>query len=257
MFSKLFKPQVKPYLIRLGYRKCLTHYMDAVFDKNRHYFHSQRKGFVEHLETQKPGRFISINNNVFWPERKIFQNARMVHLIRHPKDIVISSYFYHKKGSEQWTIEPIFRLWLYRLAFELDHMLNDNEKKLLDPRLTYQHLLENLPLEKGMIAEMILLKFIHTFNPIPFYQSPIIQTFRFEEMVNNMEGSIQQICQSWQLSEEETVYYTQRAAHFDQNPNYEIRDRSAYQYKKYFNKTLNHFFAQQFPNVAKRLDYPD
>ncbi|MCP3932127.1 MAG: hypothetical protein GY705_23895 [Bacteroidetes bacterium] len=181
----------------------------------------------------------------------------MIHLIRHPKDIVISGYFYHKKGSESWNTDPLLSPWINKLSFELDHILSDEEKKLLNPLICYQQLLEALSFEKGMMVEMVWLKYIHTFNPIPYYQSPIIQTYRFEDIVEKPVDSIRQICNFWQLSEEETEYYCHRADHYDRNPNYPIRNRSAYQYKEYFNDELNAFFAHHFHKVVNRLDYPD
>lgn len=230
--------------------------MNAIFDKNK-FYNRQRKLFVKHLEKKKRQRFISINNNVFWPGRKIFENAKMVHLIRHPKDIIISGYFYHKKGSELWNREPMHRLRLYYLSFEMDDIYNEQEKKMLNPSTTYQELLENLSFEKGMMTEMVWVKYVHGFNPIPFYESPIIQTFRFEDIVAEPIKNIEAICRHWQLSEKEIEYYCQRAAHYDKTPNYKIRDRSAYQYQKYYDDDLNKFYKKHFGNVVTRLDYPD
>ncbi|MEO1261270.1 MAG: sulfotransferase domain-containing protein [Bacteroidota bacterium] len=256
MLNNLMPDKTPYYRIRFSYRKCLTHYMNAIFDKNK-FYNRKRKPFVKHLEKQKRTRFISINNNVFWPGRKIFKNAKMIHLIRHPKDIIISGYFYHKKGSELWNTLPIRRPHLYCLSFELDDVYNEQEKKLLNPEITYQQLLENLSFEKGMMTEIVWVKYVHTFNPIPFYESPLIQTFRFENIVEEPVKKIEEICRYWELSDQEIEYYCQRAAHFDKTPNYKIRDRSAYQYQKYFDDTLNLFYKKHFGNVVRRLEYPD
>lgn len=259
MFKDLIRKRTPSpyYLIRFSYRKCLTHYMNAIFDKNKFYNLRLRKSFVAHLEQRKKGRFIAINNNLFWPGRKIFKDAKIIHLIRHPKDVVISGYFYHKRGSESWNREPLHRLPLYHLSFELDNIYNEQEKRLLHPQTTYQQLLESLSFEKGLMTEMVYLKYVHSFNPIPYYESPLIRTWRFEDIVAEPVNKIEEICKYWQLSETEIDYYCQRAAHYEQNPNYDIRDRSAYQYQKYYDASLNKFYNQQFCNVVKRLDYPD
>ncbi|MEM1111191.1 MAG: sulfotransferase domain-containing protein [Pseudomonadota bacterium] len=229
--------------------------MNAVFDENT--FYLDRNLFVEHLEQKKPGRFISINNKVFWPERRIFQNSRMIHLIRHPKDTVISGYHYHMKGPEQWTIEPMFRLQIYQLAFELDRIYSDEEKKLLNPEMTYQNLLKALPFDKGMMTEMVWLKFIETYNPVPFYESPLIETFRFEDIVADPVNRVANICRSWDLSDREVEYYSERAAHYERKPTYEIRDKSPYQFRNCYDKSLDAFFDKHFGSVAARLEYPE
>lgn len=250
------KPELQPYCIRFGYHKCLTRYMGAIFDKNKHFL-GNRIGFATHLRENHPGRFISINNNIFWVERKIFDHARMIHLMRHPKDVVISGYFYHKKGPEKWTVTPLLRRQLYKFSFELNQIYNEAERKLLHPEITYQQLLEALPYEKGMMTEMIWLKHIKTFNPIVYYQAPQVKTFRFEEIMSDPPAYVRQMCTYWQLSEEEIEYYSQRAAHFNRNPSYPVRDSSAYQFKKHFNKALDQFFSKHFNDVVGRLDYPD
>ena len=163
-----------------------------------------------HLKKKKRGRFIAINNNVFWPGRKIFDNAKIVHLIRHPKDIVISGYFYHKKGSELWNRETIRYQPLYRLQFEMDDIYNDQEKKMLNPETTYQQLLEYLPLEKGLMTEMVWIKYVHSFNPLPYYQTPGIQTFRFEEIMADPVKEIEAICRHWQLTDDNQQSYFRR-----------------------------------------------
>ncbi len=231
--------------------------MNAIFDKNTFYYRGRREEFVAHLEKKKRARFVSINNNVFWPGRKIFDNASIIHLIRHPKDIVISGYFYHKKGSELWNREPIKYQPLYRLQFEMDAIYNEQEKRMLNSETTYQQLLEFLPLEKGLMTEMVWVKFMHGFNPLPYYQTPSIPTFRFENIVADPVKEIEAICRHWQLTEEEVEYYCKRAIHFQKNPTYNIRDRSPYQYQNYYDDTLNVFYKKHYGNVVTRLDYPD
>lgn len=255
-FKNQFQRDVSPYLIRFSYHKCLTRYMGAIFDKNQH-FRSKKELFKKHLIEKKRGRFLSINNVAMWPGRKIFDNARMIHIIRHPKDIVISGYHYHKKGSEEWNRRPLPRGKLYKFILELDHVLNEQERKLLHPEITYQQLLETLPFEKGMMAEMVWLKYIKTFNPLIYYQSKLLPTYRFEKIMEDSTEGVRKICKHWRLNEEEMEYYCNRAAFFERNPSYPIRNRTAYQYKDIFNKELNAFFNQQFNNLTKRLDYPD
>lgn len=256
IWNTVARPQRLPYLIRFSYHKCLTRYMGVIFDDTKHFFSHQTE-FIQHIVKKKKPRFLSLNNGTAYPGHKTLVNARMVHLIRHPKDLIISGYHYHKKGSELWNTFRLPKPKFYRFSLELDHVLNDQEKKLLHPELTYQQLLENLSFEKGMMAEMVWLKYIKTFNPLIYYQSSLLPTYRFEEIMQDPVEGVRKICQHWQLSEKETAYYCERASHYNQNPNYPIRNSAAYQYKEVYTKELNSFFEQQFNKLVTRLDYPD
>ena len=63
--------------------------------------------------------------------------------------------------------------------------------------MNYQQLLEALPFEKGMMTDMVWLKYIMTFNPLIYYQSPFIPTYRFEDIVEKPVESIRQTCNFW------------------------------------------------------------
>lgn len=231
-----------PYKIRFDYHKCLTRFMSSAFDKNYH-FRGNRKRFVQHLEGVKAPRFISLNNQVLWPDRKIFSDALMTHTIRHPIDLIISGYFYYKKSPEKWTVDTMRRLWLYFFSFELDTILNTREKKLLSSEISYQQLLNELPFEKGMMVEMVWLEYIKTFNLLVYYNCEKILTLRFEDIVQDLQEEIQKMCSHWQLDEEQIAYYVDRAVFFTKRPIYPIRNKSAYQFRNYFNKDLDSFLV--------------
>ncbi len=101
----------KLHLIHGSYHKCLTVYfgriMHAVFNRclpwssgYRHY-NSHLEDFYDGFHTH---RIASINNRALDLER--LGRFRISRFIRDPRDLVVSGYFYHKRGSESWlTIE--------------------------------------------------------------------------------------------------------------------------------------------------------
>ncbi len=245
------------YKIRFGYHKCLTKYMNSIFDDGKHFLDLDYRKFVEHIETETPTEFIAINNYLFKPDRKIFSDAKIVHLIRHPKDLIVSGYFYHKRGAEVWTqISMPYRLSCCYLR-ELRNILSEQEKEILRGLPSMQEMLNSLDLEKGMMLEIVWRKYEKDFNPVPYYKCSNIQTFRFENIMQDPYTAIEEMCAFWKLDDEKTAYYLERLTDVHKQPSSHIRDSSSYQYKEHFNINLDAFFENAFHGMQLDLGYPE
>ncbi len=243
------------YKIRFGYHKCLTNYMNRIFNDGEHFL--EHENFVKHIKSQNPTQIISVNNTLFKPDRKIFDGSRIVHLIRHPKDLIVSGYFYHKRGAEPWAQVPMpYRLSCCYLR-ELRRVLSDEEKLLLKDLPSMQTVLESLDVNKGMMLEIIWRKFAKGFDPVPYYQYPGIRTFKFEEIMQDPHLAIEGICSHWQLADEKTAYYLGQLEEVYSEPTTHMRDSSNLQYKKHFDKSIDSFFESTFHGMQLDLDYPE
>ena len=112
-----------PQLIHCSYHKCLTVYfgrvMKAVFNRClpwsggfRHY-NSHLRDFYTGFERD---RVSSVNNRCLDLER--LGDFRLSRFVRDPRDLVVSGYFYHRRGAEAWVnIEgPTERDWYFANA---------------------------------------------------------------------------------------------------------------------------------------------
>ena len=95
-------------LIHCSYHKCLTVYyrriMDAVFNRclpwgrGYRHFNSDLEAFYRDCRSH---RIASVNNRFLdFPQLGRFRISRF---IRDPRDLVVSGYFYHRRGAENWT----------------------------------------------------------------------------------------------------------------------------------------------------------
>ena len=95
-------------LIHCSYHKCLTVYFSRVMHSafNRclpwsggyRHFNSHTADFYSQFE---PFRVVSINNRALDLER--LGKFRISRFLRDPRDLVVSGYFYHRRGAESWT----------------------------------------------------------------------------------------------------------------------------------------------------------
>ncbi|NQX90101.1 MAG: hypothetical protein HRT77_15725 [Halioglobus sp.] len=96
-------------LIHCSYHKCLTVYFQRVFSGtynttlrwNRGYrhFYSLLDDFYQESTNYKVS---SINNHTLDLSR-LGHDARVTRFVRDPRDLVVSGYFYHKRGAEEWS----------------------------------------------------------------------------------------------------------------------------------------------------------
>ena len=119
--------------VRFGHHKCLTRYFNRIFTENVHCL-GNLSHFFTFLEREPTSRFLSLNNKVVDPDQPLLRNALMFHVIRHPKDLILSGYFYHKRGTEPWTTDKILFGWRANLLFELADALTADE--LRRPRVS-------------------------------------------------------------------------------------------------------------------------
>jgi len=243
-----------PWAIRFGYHKCLTKFMNRVFPQNRHFL-AMYEQFVRHLEAGNEPRFVSLNNCVLMPERKIFKNARILHLIRHPKDIIVSGYFYHKRGAEGWTEAALPYRFSQVLLAELRYFLNDKEHRFVAGCPSTVELLSELPQSKGFMAEMVWLKYWKGFNPVPYYECPWIRTMRFEDIVADQRRAVLEMCDHWEIPEQSREEYAERAESLSRTPTSHVRDSSPEQHLQWFDADVEAFYERQFNGIHRALDY--
>ena len=242
------------HYLRFGHHKCLTRYFNRIFEGNVH-FKGQAEKFFRFLRQQTESRFASLNNATVRPDRPLLRASACFHVLRHPKDLIISGYFYHRRGAESWTHFPIQFGLASRYRLELGDALEGDELALIKADSSTKWLLETLPFESGLMLEMVLRKYRCGLNPIPLYESDAVKTVRFEEVMARPVEEVGAVCEHFGLDDEATERILSRTLEVHETKTEHIRDRSAYQYRSHFTPRLDRFFAQQFPRLVERLDY--
>ena len=112
-------------LVHFSYHKCLTVYFfrvaSSTFNRYRLGAGQYRNFNHEHdafLAQQHKYRVTSVSS-MHTDLDALGDDVRATHFVRDPRDLVVSGYFYHKRGAEAWTRKPspsakIMRAWLAR-----------------------------------------------------------------------------------------------------------------------------------------------
>jgi hypothetical protein len=138
-------------LVHCSYHKCLTVYYSRVLSATLNRWRRLSGGY-KHFnslirEFDREGgqyRIASINNHALQWDSPAMRVSRF---IRDPRDLVVSGYYYHKKGSEAWSriVDPVAR------DFEV---VNGRVPRGLRPGDSFASYLQSVSVEEGLIAEM-------------------------------------------------------------------------------------------------------
>ena len=186
-------------LIHCSYHKCLTVYfrrvMDALFNRCLRWTDGYRH-YNSHLDEFYDGfradRLSSINNRALDLHR--LGRVRISRFVRDPRDLVVSGYFYHRRGAEAWTRTeaPTADDWYFANGVVPAGMRGSG--------LSFTAYLQSLPEEEGLLAELEFRQ-LH-FESMSRWPAahPDIATFRYEEILGNEVAVFLRLCGHYGLS---------------------------------------------------------
>jgi hypothetical protein len=164
-------------VVHVGYHKCLTWLFMRLFEWCQEIFDVPL--FVNHSGPIGSARHGVFFNHQGVPPRLDGISFRGSHVIRDPRDLVVSAYFYHLRTDENWCIHPTPR--------------NDD----LPSDTSYQEHLRRLDLEDGIIFEMnhVSGAMIDRMCSWDYSDSRFLEV-RFEDIVDNEVEMIERLL-SW------------------------------------------------------------
>jgi hypothetical protein len=163
-----------------------------------------------------------------------------IHVVRDPRDLLVSSAFYHKTSSEKWL-----------------HIQNNN----LNGK-TYQEHINSLP----NIEEIILFEIDNqggcniqdmlNWN----YQQPQFLEFRFEDLISEkgadfFNRSLQQISLNDRDIDLLNILFANYSIGGAWVKKKHVRNPTPKQWKRYFTKSVEQKFNEKFPNAVQMLGY--
>jgi hypothetical protein len=261
--TRLFRPRG---IYHFSYHKCLTTYYGriarAIFAPPRsraerlqarllalpsgyRHFNSVLPDFYTELHRYRAS---SVNNQVVDFSR--LGHYRATHFIRDPRDLVVSGYFYHRRGAEAWcqVRDPDEHSW---------KIVNGTIPAELPPGMSYAEYLSSCSLEEGLLAEIAFRQKHFEAMEAWDYATPHCLELRYEDIVGRETAVFARIFDHYALSDAEAARGL-RAAELHSAARVStprIRDPRPGQWATLFTPRVTEFFQIRHPTLLARLGY--
>jgi len=250
-----------PYLaerrfFHFSYHKCLTVLYGQVMRKaiseimpgQYKHFNSRIDNFYEAIPRLK---FASVNNRVVEFDQIPFP-FRATHFIRDPRDLVVSGYFYHKKGVEEWC----------RINYPTNddwEIVNGCVPSGMKPNQSYAEFLQATDMDKGILAEIEFRKYHFRSMCLWPYDNPDILTIRYEDVLGDEVGLFKKIVDFYQIPDKwKTIVLKYAEKHSIDNIGYRsahIRNPKSGQWRDVFTEATREAFKTQHNSLLVKLGY--
>lgn len=247
------------HLIHCSYHKCLTVYfrrvMHSVFNRclpwslgYRHY-NSHLDDFHDGFRKQ---RIASVNNRAL--DLGGLGRFRISRFIRDPRDLVVSGYFYHKRGAEAWTHleSPTPADWYFANGFVPEGLAASE-------RTSFARYLQSIPEEDGLLAELEFRRY--HFESMADWpdQHPDIVTYRYEEIVGDEARVFRELFAFYGLSTLERTlgnFFAKRYSFRKIAADPHVRNPASGQWRRHFTPRVRQAFDARYAGLIKQLGYP-
>lgn len=246
------------HLIHCSYHKCLTVYysrvMTAIFNRclpwGRGYRH-----FNSNLEDFYGGfaqyRVASVNNRSLDLSR--LGEFRISRFLRDPRDLVVSGYFYHRRGAEDWCrIEaPSEDDWYFANGTVPAGMRGK--------RISFAAYLESLSQEEGLLAELeFRRRHFESMSSWPD-NDPRIMSWRYEEVAGSESRVFGELFDFYDLGPVERLLgglFARRYSIRKQAADTHVRNPNPGQWRQHFTPRVKQAFDADFGQLIEQLGYP-
>lgn len=180
------------------------------------------------------------------------------HIVRDPRDLLVSGYNYHKWCKEQWALEPM-------TAKKIKHLkLKDFELKKDISGFSYQDLLNNVDQQTGLMIELNwrTYSFSHMLNWD--YNDPRIKELRYEDIFGNEKQVFSELFKHYGFDKK----MTSTGLKFVENFTFENQKKKGKtggnqhiskgvwgQWKEYFSLELKKVFKERHQALLEKLGY--
>lgn len=245
-------------LVHCSYHKCLTVYYRRVlttlykrtlrFSRGYKHFNSFIDDFYQESNSYKVA---SVNNHAL-DFHRMGNEFRISRFIRDPRDLIVSGYFYHKRGAEVWSniINPSEGDW---------KVVNGCVPRNMGKGNSFSSHLQGLSKEDGLIAEIDFRKnHLNSMKEWPI-ADPRIKTYRYEDLLGNEPDVFEEIFKFYGVSWLEKKIGLFCADHFSAKrqagKTQHIRNPKASQWKEHFTPSVQDYFERQHGGVLERYGY--
>lgn len=245
-------------LVHCSYHKCLTVYYRRVMHGTlnrclwwsggyRHY-NSHLRDFYQGFRSD---RVSSVNNRALDLER--LGRFRLSRFIRDPRDLVVSGYFYHRRGAEPWVRidRPTADDWYFA---------NGVVPTAVEAQgVSFAEYLQSVPEEDGLIAELEFRR--QHFESMARWPArhPDVLTVRYEDVIGDGTGVFEELFSFYGFSPLERrigAWFARRHALTRRAADRHIRDPAPGQWRRHFTPRVSQVFHAQYGALVRQLGYP-
>jgi len=179
------------------------------------------------------------------------KDFRISRFIRDPRDLIISGYFYHKRGAEPWFRfkAPTLKYW---------EPINGFVPESLTSNVSYSDLLLKLPIEEGLIAEIQFRKY-HLESLRQWIQDERIRVYRYEDIIGNEAAVFSDIFRFYQLPIIDRILGVGLAKRYSvknlKKDNKHVRNAQPGQWKEHFTPKVKAYFDDHYGDLVELLGY--
>ena len=242
-------------LIHCSYHKCLTVFFRRVMEPSLAYLGGYRhfNSDLARFEAERPSlRLASINNLAL--DADALGDVRISRFVRDPRDLVVSGYFYHRRGAEPWCreIDPDPREWASQR--------NRDVPRALRPGESLEQCLQRLDREDGLIAEMELrARHFDSMRAWPT-DDPRIRVWRYEDTLGNERRVMGEVAGHYELPFPVRRLIQHNALRFDSRRavaarDGHVRNPNSGQWRNVFTPRVEREFMRRWGDLLPLLGY--
>jgi Sulfotransferase domain len=234
-------PQPEKLIIHCGYHKVATTFFSKILKKVAKEFGWKFQSGKQQDLKPETNIFIQSHSKV---DLSLLPSYVGSHIIRDPRDMVISGYFYHLWTHEKWC----------------------HEKKEKYGNRSYQELLKSLPQEEGITREIVRMKGAIKNMKNWDYTNPNFLEIKLEDLAKNEKSIFEQIFQQYGFSQEEMelamsvvdeLSFEKRAGRErgKEDRNSHFRKGVSGDWKNHFTPDHKELFKITYPGTLVKLGY--
>jgi len=244
-----------PARIHCSYHKCLTVYFRKVMSASVGRFGGYRH-FNSDIEAFARGRgglcVASVNNHAL--DLDSLGPCRVSRFVRDPRDLIVSGYFYHRRGAEPWCLEvdPSEDEWLAKR--------NRPRPSAMRPGESLAAALQRLDLEQGLLAEIELRsRHLDSMREWPV-DDPRVRVWRYEEILGNEARVMHDLAAHYGLPMYLRSLIRRNAARYDvrhamASKSEHVRNPAAGQWRDVFTARVEAVFMERWGDLLDRYGY--
>jgi len=214
-----------------------------------HHYNSHLQDFYDGFESF---RVASVNNRTLDLER--LGDFRLTRFVRDPRDLVVSGYFYHRRGAEDWVRldSPQPEDWYFANGGIPEGVRSHGG--------SFADYLQEVSEEEGLLAELEF--------RAPHFESmaewpddhPKILTLRYEDILGAEEAAFRQLFDFYELSSVERRLGLWLARRYSLGKrggkDKHVRNPSSGQWRKLFTPRVQSVFDERYGSLIQQLGYP-